>query len=225
MKRGIFFLVAAATAIGLTTGVARWVGAQQQDTKPAPATLKVGVVNINKILKGFDKANTLGDQLLTESKAEGDRLLAMRNQLETEAKAVEKIADPALKETKSKELRKRQGDMNEMELDARKRLTEKQSAMASEVNKDIQKVIEACAKSWGLELILSYPDAVTAEELSSPGAAMRRLGAPAAMPIYVHPQLDITDLVVQTLNKWYPKTAAGNGAPVTPAGATGGANR
>ena len=60
--------------------------------------------------------------------------------------------------------------------------------------------------------------AVTDEEKKSPYLKELKLKPPAAQPFYVAPQVDVTGVVVATLNKWYPAPAV----PETPAPATPG---
>jgi hypothetical protein len=63
----------------------------------------------------------------------------------------------------------------------------------------------------GYHIVFAYPDAVDPKEMDNPMIKELKLKPPAAQPFYVAKQVDVTGVVVQTLNAWYPpKDAQGN---------------
>src|SRR5206468_2114956 len=86
--------------------------------------------------------------------------------------------------------------------------------------KEIETTVASIARSYDLELVLMYPDATTDAEAASPANVFKRLSAPAALPIYLSPSIDITDAVVKTLNVQFPppppQPQAQQNTPTTP---------
>jgi hypothetical protein len=79
---------------------------------------------------------------------------------------------------------------------------------------EIQRCVEAIAQQQGLSVVFAYPDATSPEEMSNPMYFTMKLRMQAAMPFYVHPDADVTGVLVATLNTHFPAPT------VQPAGAT-----
>ena len=73
----------------------------------------------------------------------------------------------------------------------------------------------------GFDLVLAYPDAITAEEMTSPLYYDLKLRPPAAMPFYVSPSVDMTDVLITTLNTNFKPPAEVAPAGGVPPGAPG----
>src|SRR5262249_20514507 len=87
------------------------------------------------------------------------------------------------------------------------------STIISGLYDDIKKVVDATADMNGYHLIFAYPDAVTEEEKKNPFLKELKLKPPAAQPFYVARHVDLTGIVIDTLNKWNPPVDA-QGRPV-----------
>ena len=60
------------------------------------------------------------------------------------------------------------------------------------------------AKANGLELVLFYTDVVTEADFYNPDNLQRKLSQPGAlMPMIVAPGMDITDSVIEALNRMH----------------------
>jgi hypothetical protein len=81
--------------------------------------------------------------------------------------------------------------------------------------------VDATAEMNGYHLVLAYPDAVTPEEKSNPYLKELKLKPPAAQPFFVAGHVDLTKLVVDTLNKWNPAPAVPADAPQPQTGVPG----
>ena len=195
-----------------------------QGVTPAAATtqdkptLKIGVINVAKVLKNYDKANYLGEVLLTEAKAKDkyiqDQLLALQG----EERKIEAEADKAKREAMMKDVGARKLDLDNQAREYKAKFSEKQADMAVGVNKEINAVIDSIVKTYKLELVLTYPGVIDDAERDKAPDAFRRLSTPAVMVAWAHPGLDMTDTVIATLNKYFPKPAgapAATGVPGT----------
>ena len=102
--RKLLFVFASVCALAGMGYLGTWVAAQD-GVKPAVGggeakpTLKIGVVNITKVIKEFKKANTLGDKILKDAteyegtlKKEQEELKAMEMRLATLPSEAEKDA-------------------------------------------------------------------------------------------------------------------------------------
>src|SRR5205823_6981089 len=78
------------------------------------------------------------------------------------------------------------------------------SKIISDLYDDIKKVVDATAEMNGYHVVFAYPDAVTDEEKKNPFLKELKLKPPAAQPFYVARHVDLTGIVIQTLNAWNP---------------------
>src|SRR5439155_10248286 len=115
----------------------------------------------------------------------------------------------------AKVLVEKQRMFEDRERGIRKALDEESAGHLKQLFGEIQACVKACVEANGYDIVFAYPDATTAEETQSPLYYDLKLRPSAAMPFYVAPAADMTEILVATLNKHFPPPA-----PVTPAGAT-----
>jgi len=223
VKKTLFILTGLA-ALGSLGYFGNWVSAQN-GVVPAAATekptLKIGVINIAKVLKNFDKANQMGEQLLAEAKVKDEyvqkQVLAL--QAEEQKNAVE--ADKAKAEGNG------QGHSRPASCNSKIRpaTTKRNSAKSKPrwlvlVHKDIGLVIDSLVKTYKLELVMN---------LSRCGRGRREEQARRCLPApldagahgLVHASRPRHDrLTIATLNKYFPK-AVGTGPSVVAPGGSG----
>ena len=75
---------------------------------------------------------------------------------------------------------------------------------------EIKVVVDRTAEVNRYQIVFAYPDAVTPEEQANPYLKELKLKPPAAQPFFVHKDVDITGVVVQALNQWFPPLDAQN---------------
>ena len=85
-----------------------------------------------------------------------------------------------------------------------KLLNDEASKIISKLYDEIKMVVDKTAEMNAYHIVFAYPDAVTPEEQANPYLKELKLKPPAAQPFFVSKQVDITGIVVQTLNAWYP---------------------
>jgi len=216
-------LTVALAAVPLALLVASPVTAQAPATPPAaaaPATGRgVAVFNVPKVMREYKKwqyfaAEVNRDRaekaaLLSKKQSEG---IDLQNRIKTEAVK-------AKQDEMTQQLILLQRQLEDMEKVARKDIDEKSMAHLRTLFGELRKVVDAVATTNGFDLVLAYPDASTEEEKASPVYLEMKLRTPAAMPFYVSPGIDITEVVIQTLNKNFPAPGP-IPSPVTPVGGT-----
>jgi hypothetical protein len=118
---------------------------------------------------------------------------------------------PALKEQMTRQLLDLAHKIDVRDRDVTKALNDQATAIISQLYDDIKLVVDKTAEMNGYHIVFAYPDAVDAKEMNNPMIKELKLKPPAAQPFYIAKQVDVTGVVTQTLNAWYPpKDAQGN---------------
>jgi Skp family chaperone for outer membrane proteins len=218
-----------------------WVAAQQPTggtpirpvnaTAPAPAQpmtgaslpgTRVAVVNINKVLKSYNKAQSLNASIRTKVQSYATQMNAKREEMQ---KLQAELAKPTITQQQKEQIEKQvvnlQRYLQDIDNEARKVIGKEQGDIAVQIFKEIEAVIKAVATTNNFDLVLSYPDATEDNEMYIQDNVVRKLAAQAAMPMYYKPQIDITAAVITTLNASYPAPVAQGtppaaGAPAAP---------
>jgi len=197
-------------------------GTDAQAQAPAAAAAsgsKIRLVNIAKVLRNYAKANVMGKEITEIRAVLVQKMTKLRADIETKRAEMVKTATPqAKKEEMERDITAIQRQIQDLDREAQKQLGSMSNDTIVKVYKDIKDVIERIAVANSLELILCYPDASLPAEENTAAVAQLKLQTPAAMPFY-HRGLDITDFVIDALNKANPVAAAptGDGA-VQPVG-------
>ena len=218
MKR-VYVYLSALVGIGGAVFLASTGRAQQPGGAPpaAPAAAPggrptVAVFNMASVMRDYGKAKYQVYQLNEERKGMSGDLVKWRGEYIKLQQDQAKATLPEVKDQMGKQMLELARKVEDKDRDINKVLNEKASSIISGLYDDIKMVVDKTAEMNGYHLVLAYPDAVTPEEQKNPYLKELKLKPPAAQPFFVHPQVDVTGVVIQTLNKWYP-------APAVPAGA------
>lgn len=216
MKKTLF-IMAALAATGAMGVFGTWVSAQNPAAAPAAAkpTMKIGIVNLNMVLKEFKKANVMGESLIKQAKEKEDQVKAKEEALQKKNIEAQKIPDAAQRDAAARQLQQEQLSLQNEVIDSKKLFAKMQSDMAVDVYSNINQVIDSIARTQGLELVLTYPDITDPKERGKSADAFRILANQSAMVAWKHPGLDVTDSVIATLNHYFPPPPG-----VVPAGGT-----
>ena len=225
MKRVSVF---AAAVIGLA--LAGQVRAQGQPAGAAPAATpapraggKMAVFNVARVMKDYKRWQHFAavmNQKRTNAAAE---LGKIRSEIADLQDKIQKEAVQTKKDEMTKLLVEKQRTFEDRERAIRKMLDDESAGYLRGLFAEIQQAVKAIVDTNGFDIVLSYPDAITAEETNSPLYYDLKLRPPAAMPFYVAPSADMTDVLIATLNKHFPPPAgaAPAAAPtVTPTSGT-----
>jgi Skp family chaperone for outer membrane proteins len=182
----------------------------------------VAVFNMAAVMRDYGKAKWQVYQLNEERKGMSGDLVKWRADYIKLQQDISRAADQAVKDQLGKQLVEIARKIEDKDRDINKVLNDKASAIISGLYDDIKMVVDKTAEMNGYHLVLAYPDAVTPDEMKNPYLKELKLKPPAAQPFFVHPQIDVTGVVVQTLNKWYPSQPVPAGAEI-PGGVPGAA--
>jgi len=206
-------------------GVAVYIGSQlwaQQPGQPgagaAPASTKVGLVNLSQVIQGYKKFKTYQDELkkLVEPFQKKDEEI-----VEGLKKAQKALEDPktAGKDRedwdgyKTQLLRAREDLTNKV----KKELAKKSDEQIVQLYKEVEEAVKGYAAPNGYHVVLQYNDAPSPNEKLNPGYIQRKLerAGGACMPMYIAGGLDISNDIINNLNQRY--DAQGGATPVSAA--------
>lgn len=191
---------------------------------PAAPGTRVCVVNMNKVLKNFNKAQQLNKFISDRVNNYGQQITAKRDQIAKMQADMGKELVPANVENMRKQMVQLEREMQDLDAEARKDITNQQGTIAIGIYKDIEGVINRCAVANGFDIVLSFPDATSEAEMYAQPNVVRKLASQAAIPIFYKPHVDLTDAVVQTLNATFPVAAVPPPTTPTPGGPAPGTN-
>jgi len=193
--------------------VAQVPGAAPAAAAPKPSTGRVSVFNVAKVMKDYKRwqyfAKVMNDK---RTVASGD-LVKLRN---TIAELQNKIPTEPIKakqEEIARSVTEFQRQFEDKEKQYRKSLDEESAGYLRNLFAEIQQCVKAIVEANGYDIVMAYPDAITTEELNSPLYYDLKLRPPAAMPFYVSPNVDMTGVLIDTLNQNFPPPAAAAAVP------------
>jgi Skp family chaperone for outer membrane proteins len=210
--------LAAVATVGVALAIASAAAAQGTtgggtSTPPQPRPQRIVIVNIAKVLRDYNKANFLGAEITKKREAYVKRVQAYRDQIAEVNKKYAAVQDPQMKKQLQEEALGIQRKIEDVDREAQRELTSLSNDTIVRVYQEIKGVIFDIAKTNNLDMVLCYPAASKAEDENSPQVAQLMLQTPALIPFYHH-GMDITEVVVKTLNARAPGYDN-----VTPAGA------
>lgn len=223
MKRIYVYLMAvAALAVAgySATGLKAQAPAAPAPTA-APATRgTVAVFNVARVMKDFQRWQYFAATMNEERQKRGAELAKFRNSI-LEKEAARKTETSPTKQTQLEgEITALTRQFEDLEKTIRKDIDDKSAKHLQELFTQIRTVVERVSEVNGFQLVMAYPDALTEEEMKSPLYYDLKLRPPAAMPFYVSPSIDITKVVVLTLNQNFAAPGPIPAGSVAPASGT-----
>jgi Skp family chaperone for outer membrane proteins len=181
--------------------------------QPAPqARPTIAVFNMAAVMRDYGKAKYSAYQLNQKRVAQSGDLAKWRNDYIETQKLIQQTPDQKMKDELGKKLVDLTRKIEDKDRELNKMMNDDLNTVISQLYDDIKTVVDKTAEMNGYHVVFAYPDAVTPEEMKSPVVKEMKLRPPAAQPFFVARHVDITGVVVETLNKWYP-------APPVPADA------
>lgn len=192
----------------------------QQVSGSAPASpptmpgTRVAVVNINSVLKNYNKAQALNSSIKTKVQSYAERMNKLKEEVaKIQAELPKPTTTATLREQYEKQVVMLQRQLQDLDNEARKVISADQASIAVQIFKEIEQVINAVALQNNFDLVLSFPDSTTKDDLYSQDNVVRKLASQAAIPIFYKKHIDLTDAVITTLNISFPAPPPTPGAP------------
>jgi Skp family chaperone for outer membrane proteins len=210
-----FTRLAALATVGLAVAMSPAAHGQGNSTPPRPQ--RIVIVNIAKVLRDYKKANFKGAEITKKREVYVKQVQALQDQVSAINADYVKQQVPDVKKQLEEKARGLQRQIEDIDRQAKRELTQLSNDTIVQVYQEIKGVIFDIAKTNSLDMVLCYPAATKPEDENSPQVAQLMLQTPALIPFY-HTGMDITKVVVDTLNARYPSP---DPPAVTPASGTG----
>ncbi len=167
----------------------------------APPVTRIAIVNLGQVIKNYAKwKNFTTDQ---QTKAAQYRKDLENKNAELVAKQGE-LSKPEItaprRELLEREVRDLQRKLQDMRDDLGAKVSKDQYDVLVGVYKEIEEAVKVYARARNLEMVLHYNDAI-GQDIYLPEIFQRRLANNACLPIYSHPDLDITNSITMMLNQ------------------------
>jgi Skp family chaperone for outer membrane proteins len=168
-----------------------------------PARPRIALVNIAKVLREYNKANYDGQNITKMRQEYVDKARPYREKIAEIQRKVQGMQNIPERDSLVNQGKSMQRSLEDIEQEAQKKLSEVTDNTIVEVYQNIKAVINDIAVTNNLDLVMCFPDASTPEEDKKPTVAQLKLQSPALFPMY-HRGMDITEVVIVTLNRRHP---------------------
>ena len=210
MKRTITALSTIALLAGIT------ISAQSQGQTPAASTaplpVKIGLVDMAKVFKDYDKFNDMREALKGEMQTQLEQaqsIAAEAKKVTDELALIKKGTEKYI--TLEQRLARLSSDFETKRKLAQANYVRREAEIFEKIYTESTAIIEQYAKYYKYTLILRFnSEPVNAEDPKSLAASLNKL------VIYNRPNDDLTGAIVGHLNKSYVKKTGQLARPVTP---------
>jgi Skp family chaperone for outer membrane proteins len=214
VKRTFTCIAALAT---VATAAILTPAARAQGNNAPPRPQRIVIVNIAKVLRDYNKANFQGAEITKKRELYVNQVQSLQTQIADLNKQFAGTIPADQKKALQEKALGLQRRVEDIDREAKRDLTQLSNDTIVRVYQEIKGVIYDIAKTNNLDMVLCYPAATKPEDENSPQVAQLMLQTPALIPFY-HSGMDITHVVVETLNKRYPSAppelkTAGNTTP------------
>lgn len=184
-------------------------------TAPAARPVLIGSIDVDRVLKDYDKFKVANETIRAESLERYKQLMNLANEGKQEQEKHQRFA-PGSPDQKRCEDRITQlkAQIEALRENSEREFTQKEAETMATIYNEIATMARSVAKKRGMTFVVKYSDApATGSEPNSVVAAMSRT------ILYSDPSVDITGDVVNYLNYYYKQSggpAPKNNAPVLP---------
>jgi len=208
----MYLFLAALVALGAMLSIAGQLKAQDKPTGKAPANPtdkggesgRVAVFNITQIMKDYSKWQYFSTTVANEAKKAEGELIKLKINLTRMTEQAEKEPVQERRDALVKAIREGRNGLEDRQKQLKEQIEAKLVAHMKELFKNIQEVAQSVAESGNYDIVLTYPEGSTQQELDSPGLIELKMRPTAAMPFYVNKRIDVTEVMLVTLNKFRP---------------------
>lgn len=192
MKRWILTGALVAASMMLGAGfVMRPVQAQQEQNSGT----RVAVVDVNKVFKEYAKFKTLSEELKASIQSKEDELRTIEQNVRAKAQQAQQLRNQADRDRVEKEIADLKFDFEKKRRDYQNEFLKREATIYSSIYKEMSDVVAAIAKHNGIHLVLRLKDDVDEE---NPQAVLQTINRQV---VYSHEFLDITQVVIESMNK------------------------
>ena len=163
--------------IAVVLGGLAWMGgrltAQSGAVAGADSRSRVALLNLSHVLKNYQKAVVLNNELKDLASPFQQRAKAKATQYEALAKEAQ--TKPDQRELYEKQARQLKRELEDLSNETQQVMAKRQDDALVLIYKEVQDASQRVAMSQGFDMVLSYNDATTSQEYWSPMNIMRKL--------------------------------------------------
>ena len=177
-------------------------------TPPMPTSVTIGSIDMDAVLKGYDKFKATSEMLRAEAMERHAQLVKLGNEARQEGEKLSRLTPngPDAKKCEDK-ITQLKAQFEAGRENAEREFTQKEAEHMATIYNEIQVMAKAIAKQRGMSFIVKYSDApASGTEPNSVMAAMSRT------ILYADERVDVTKDVIYWLNSRY-QTASGGAQP------------
>jgi len=190
--------------------------AQNDPVQQGQAPPVVAVINMAEVIKKYQKAQNMINELERVEQEWWDKIKPIRDQLNScRPPHHNRCLSPPERENKEREIARLQKELQAVEEDAKNDLAKRKGLIYPALYHEVEDAVSRLASSRGYAVVFFYNDANDADEKYSETNVRRKFELPAAvMPIYIANQVDISASIVQALEHTaLPDRSTGSGIP------------
>lgn len=218
MKRTVAILAGV-----VTLGAGLYLGSRSTAQGPAggaatAVTMRMRLVNLQHVIKNYKKTDALrGEHTALYTKYDTD-INELKKLMEGRQKQLTMKEFEAHKDGIEKEVKRLQREIQDKGEEARTALAKKEGDLITVIYTEVEDSVRKYAAMNGIELVMHYNDAIADADRRSANNIARKMSAGACMPMYMTEGLDISNEIVNLLNKQYtgPSAGAPAGTPARP---------
>src|SRR5262245_940389 len=172
------------------------------------SSLPVAIVDFGKVLANYAKAGKFKEEMERMRKTFDKEGKELESALE---KLSGKLDDPAtnkqLKDKLEAAVKKQQDQLDAFRTRSRDEIGKRQAAQIAELYKDISDAVASYAKQKGILIVLGYGEQLEGDLFNFPNLnrKMQGMDLGATSPLYVHPRAEITQALIEALNRTHAK--------------------
>ena len=175
---------------------------------------RVAVVNIGTVFTKYKKAVDFKSEMEATLKPFKDQAEKIKKDvLAYQSGIADPKTEPKLKEQYQQAIISLKRQLEDLDGNARKTIGKKQEDHLIQLYKEVSAHIQAVASANGIHLVLGYGEPPDADLMTFANINRKLTGMDmgGTVPLYFHSTLDISDVVVQSLNRNVPGTPVSGG--------------
>lgn len=155
----------------------------------------VAVIDVHKALKGYNKFNTLNEELKASIEAKEAELRDIEQGIRSRIQSGQQLTNQKDRDRIEKEIADLKFEFEKKKRDYQMEFLRREADIYSSVYSELTDVVEAIAQHNGIHMVLRLKEEA---EVNNPQAVLQTISREV---VYSHPNLNITEHVVAELNQ------------------------
>jgi Skp family chaperone for outer membrane proteins len=171
-----------------------------------PQGTKIAVVNIGQVFNEYTRAKALKLELERTLQPYKDKGKKLADEIKDWKAQMQKPGlDPTSAARIQASIKSHERSLEDMSMEIQNQLGKKQEDNLVALWKEVNMGIKAVSEAYGFQIVLGYGDPMEKDlmdKFPNINRKMQAMDLGSSVPLYVHGSVDISPIIVQTLNKW-----------------------